>query len=214
MSYKQALFRGGLTLTSAFALCAITADQSQAGILTFTNQADFLNAIQPGFYLNNFASLPDFGFVSSPTVFSNGTFSYTASATDGLYGVSPNGDRALSTADLSTNIVFDNFAPTITAIGGYFFGTDFDGDPTSVTVTASVNGGSALLEATTASATNFFGFVSDDGSPILSLTLSIDSEYATVDDLIVGQAVPEPLTLLGASAAVAFGAAFKRRKVQ
>jgi hypothetical protein len=58
MSYKQALLHGGLALTSAFALCAITAEQSQAGILTFTNQADFLNAIQPGFYLNNFASLP------------------------------------------------------------------------------------------------------------------------------------------------------------
>jgi len=214
MSYKQALLHGGLALTSAFALCAITAEQSQAGILTFTNQADFLNAIQPGFYLNNFASLPNFDLVASPTNFSNGTYSYTASATDGLYGVSPNSNRALSTNNLSQSITFNNFTPNITAIGGYFFGTNFDGDPTSVTVTASVNGGSASLQATTGSATNFFGFVSDDGSPILSLTQSVGTQFATVDDLIVAQAVPEPLTLLGASAAVAFGAAFKRRKSQ
>ena len=65
----------------------------------------------------------------------------------------------------------------------------------------------------TGSATNFFGWLDDSGTPFTSLVIVPDAggspaAFATVDDLVLGQAapasVPGPLPLIGAATAFGF----------
>jgi hypothetical protein len=193
----------------------ITANPAQAAIVKYTDQASFLNAIQPGYYLENFNSVSNTSLTVSPINFSNGTYSYRASAPNDFFGAGSNADKWLSTNTNTDSITFSNFSPTITAIGGFFFATNFNGDLIPGAITAAVNGASSSLSASTNSALNFFGFVSNDGTALTSLaTFATQPNWPTVNNLIVGQAVqpvPEPLTILGAATAAGFGAILKRR---
>jgi hypothetical protein len=108
-----------------------------------------------------------------------------------------------------------------TAMGGFFFVTDSAVSPTSGTISVSINGGLFTQSVTTSSATNFFGWVSTDGTQISSLDVSSTTSdtYASVNDFILGQAnvsaVPEPtsLALFGIGACVAgVGAARRQRR--
>ncbi|WP_017653236.1 PEP-CTERM sorting domain-containing protein [Fortiea contorta] len=196
----------------------IAANPAQAAIVQYTNRASFLNAIQPGYYLETFNSVSITGTTASPINFSNGTYSYRASVPDDFYGAGSNANRWLSTNIATDTITFSNFSPAITAIGGYFFASNVNGALTAGTINATVNGGSSSLSASTNSALNFFGFVSTDGTPLTSLETFITQPngafiWPTVNDLIVGQAqpVPEPLTILGTATAAGLGVVLKRR---
>src|SRR5438105_12441007 len=64
----------------------------------YTNQAAFLAATQPGYYLETFNSLPQFTQLASPLTFSSNGFSYNATApTAGFFNIGPSGDTWLST---------------------------------------------------------------------------------------------------------------------
>ena len=79
-----------------------------------------------------------------------------------------------------------------------------------VSASVSYNGEPSSAVGTGTSAAYSFDTVFVDGLPRNGAGASTRGSIAGV--LITSQPVPEPLTLLGASAAVAFGAAFKRRK--
>src|SRR5438067_264623 len=69
----------------------------------YTNQATFLAATQPGYYLETFNSLPQFTQLASPLNFSSNGFTYNATApTAGFFNIGPSGDTWLST---STNSI-------------------------------------------------------------------------------------------------------------
>jgi PEP-CTERM motif len=181
-----------------------------AGTQVYTNQASFLANVQAGYYLETFDSLPS-GTIPSQS-FSQGGFSYTASAALGLFNLeSPSGDKWLSVSVPGDRLVFTLTSGNITAIGGYFFTTDFGGDVTAGTVTATVNDGTTD-SVTNPSSTNFIGFIST--SPITSLSIS-SFNFATANDLIVGTgvqgSVPEPSTLVMAGFALMVGVAVSRR---
>jgi len=87
------------------------------------------------------------------------------------------------------------------------------------TINVSINGGQYLQTIFTNSATNFFGWVSDDGTPITSFQVvatqpAEGSIYPTVNDLVLAQAVPEPSTYCMALAGIACGgfSMWRRRK--
>ena len=72
----------------------------------------------------------------------------------------------------------------------------------------------------TGSATNFFGWLDDSGTPFTSLVIVPDAggspaAFATVDDLVLGQAapasVPGPLPLIGAATAFGFSRRLRSR---
>jgi hypothetical protein len=128
------------------------------------------------------------------------------------------GDAWLSSNQADDFMVFDNFSPSVTAVGAYVFGSDIAGDflqrgLIAVRVTTSVD--QAVEFTFRADTSNYFGFVTD--SPILSF--EVKSFYGntvawpTVNDLTLAAAVPEPETyalMLAGLAAVGFVARRRR----
>lgn len=90
-------------------------------------------------------------------------------------------------------------------MGGYFYAVDDAYDVINDGIEGTANPGASTLTTTTASSTNFFGWVDDSGTPFTSLQITSTKWYVALDDLILGQAapapVPGPLPLLGAAAA-------------
>jgi hypothetical protein len=132
-------------------------------------------------------------------------------------------DQVWLTSNLATDtITFTGFSSSITAFGGYFFGTDFNGQyqlgDVVVTVT-DADGNSMQQTIAGATTSSFLGFVSD-GAPIVSVSLysqplaSGDSPWPTTGQLVLGEsvsAVPEPASglLLAMGGA---GLAWRRRR--
>ncbi|WP_422016757.1 PEP-CTERM sorting domain-containing protein [Roseateles sp.] len=113
-------------------------------------------------------------------------------------------DENWLTANVATDVItFSHFAQGITAFGGYFFGSDFNGQYQLGTVTLSVTdvaGHTVTQTVSDATTSSFIGFVSD-GAQIASVSLyseqlpSGDSLWPTARQLVLGQsisAVPEP----------------------
>jgi len=160
----------------------------------YTNQAAFLAATQPGYYLETFNSLPQFTQLASPLNFSSNGFTYNATApTAGFFNIGPSGDTWLSTFHEFDPIIFNFTSNNVTSVGGFFFLTDLTGNAAGGTVTVTLNNGK-MFSVTDASSTSFIGFTT--GVPIQSLTVTPPSSgatlvFATVNDFITGKAVPE-----------------------
>jgi hypothetical protein len=200
MSYFYQLGAAGIA-----ALAVLAGESAVWADITFTDQADFLAQVTPGYYLETFDELPQYEVVVAPLEFSAGGFSYTASSesefpsSQRFFPAGPLGDTWLSTNDHSNDIVFDFTSGNVTAVGGYFFRTDIAGDvAVAGTVTLTLDNGT-MYSADSPSANSFVGFSTT--APILSLTVSIEpvgvflEDYATANDLIVGAVVPEPSTV-------------------
>jgi len=100
-------------------------------------------------------------------------------------------------------------------MGGFFFVTDNNGDLATGTINVWINSGQFQQTITTGSATNFFGWVSTNGTQISTFEVFTTQagDFPTVNDLILAQAVPEPSTYaLGGLGALTLGWASRRRK--
>jgi hypothetical protein len=125
-----------------------------------------------------------------------GDYSYTATSSAlFLYGAGGAADPWLSTNYTDASLTFSNFSGGVTALGGYFFGTDIWGKfkpGTSLTLTAS--DGSTLNYTLSDTYTgSFLGFVSS--SPLVSVTMqkdTADQYWPTVNNLTLGMAMPVP----------------------
>ncbi len=207
-----------VALAAALALGAIPARAD----LTFTDQTSFLANVQPGYYLENFNTLPGYTDLGSPLSFSGNGFSYDAIAVDGVYTTQAiAGDVALSTFNSGQSLTIAFTGAPVTAVGGNIYGSDINGIYTPGAITMQLaNGDSITLPDPTP--TSFAGFITS--SPIVSLAIfpeNFDPGYwATLDNLIVGvsavPAVPEPSTMtIGAVcglAMLAFAFARSRRR--
>jgi hypothetical protein len=202
--YYRRLMLAGVVVLLAFSSPA-EADLVVPGDQTYTDLATFLANVQPGYYLETFDSFPAFGSVSTPHSFSGGagnSFSYDATAASGLFSVAvppPDGDVSLSTTNEADPIIFTFTSGNVTAVGGYFFPTDINGNIMAGTINVALDDGTNV-NVVNGDLTTFLGFTTT--GPIASLTLTDPSDpFVTVDDLYVGAggaqgaAVPEPATL-------------------
>lgn len=192
----------GRLLTSfiGLALFSCVSPASHAGIVSFTNRADFEAALKPGAYTE--AKMYD----TYPN-YSGMGFSYTATAKGGGYSV---GD------DLSTSkpgYISFTFEPRITAFGGYFYNTDSNSDLTSDQFSISLNDGDFDVQVSSPDSTSFYGFISDVD---FNNALILSNLYPVAGSVIVGSAapviVPGPLPLLGAGAAFGLSRRLRRRR--
>lgn len=195
--------RGVLPAVVAGALIAAASFPAQAAIITYTDRNAFLAALSSS-STDNYTDLS--GVYPSPL--SGRTvpgYTYDATASNGLFVGTVNGYKVLSTNFLAPlTLAFTSGAPT--AVGGYFYNTDINFNVSNGVITVTASPGASTQTTTTASATNFFGWLDDGGTPFTSLVITpAAGGYATVGDLILGQAVPAsvlgPLPLLGAAAA-------------
>jgi hypothetical protein len=218
-------------LLSAVTCILLTASPASATtIATFNNEALFLAALQPNYYLEDFNSLPSGaqqidpndpnGLILIPENFSSGGFHYSAASPDDSIFITTTADQALSTNTEDFTIVFTFLSDNINAVGGNFFRTDFNGDAISGAITVAYNDGTTqtFLDP---DRTDFSGFIFD--SNIASLTVSTgpiiinsvtdppSGNFATVDNFTVG-ATPEPQSVLLLLGGLAAGALRLRRR--
>jgi len=195
---------------------------SQAALTVYTDQASFLAAVSaPG--TDTFDDVD--GTTASPISRTAGAYSYSASATDGFFGVGTTSDHWLSTYTSKDTILFNNFGGGVQAIGGYFFGSTIDGvffPGQSITVVAGDSDGDSITKLISDSTTTgFLGFISDSLITQLSVTavqiVESANNWAAVNDLVLATTssnnIPEPGTVPMVLAALGvLGLMAKRRK--
>jgi hypothetical protein len=190
----------------------------------FTDRTAFLANLQSGSYTETFNSLP-ISFLSSPRNFSQGGFSYDATAADNFFPAGTAADVWLVTNRAQDSIVFNFTGGNVTAVGGFFFGSDVNGNFASGNIRVTLDDGTTET-ITNATTTSFLGFT---GSvPITSLTVAAIQPpttppflFPTVNDFTVGQQVvttptgiPEPSSTAGLVAmplGIALWSLFRRR---
>jgi hypothetical protein len=147
---------------------------------------EFLAVLAGDFFFDDFSWL-DWGTISAPSYqFGpvNG-YSYTAWAAEEVFSIP--GAMSTNAMEDPLTLTFDGLP--VTAVGGDFFGTDFDGNPVPTVVTVALDDGTTV-ELTYP--TVFVGFTSE--VPITTLTISCgDGLWATYDNFYVGQMATVPV---------------------
>ena len=200
---------------AALALAAV-ASASNAALTTYSSSVSFADAITAA-ATDDFENLT-LEFNPSPLVRTVGTFGYTVSAPEGLFGVAGAPDKWLGPFSSFDAMTFNAIIGGVQAIGGNFFATTLDGDfftgqTVVVTVTDSL-GATAQQSYINSATTDFAGFTST--GTITSLTVQITTRqneaFATANNLILARVpltapIPEPATygmLLAGLGALAF----------
>ena len=191
---------------------------SALSIVSYTSQASYEAALS-SFSTDNFnIGVPD-GAIPSPPGLDRtaGSYSYSISATGGLYGGNPGGGQAISTNSTTALLIsFTGGSPT--AVGGNIFLTEstFSGiSPFAGNINVSINDGAfSDTYSVAGSVSNYLGWTSIDGRPItsISFTPQVAGTFSTVDNFTPGQAVPVPGPLPVLGALVAFRYSRKLRK--
>ncbi len=149
-------------------------------VTVFDNLEDFMANLEADYFYDDFSWL-DWGTIGGELTYSFGPvngYSYTASASNGLYSV----PGALSTNSSGDPLIIDFDGAPVFAVGGDFLSTDFDGIPVVELVTILLNDG------TTVEMTNpqfFAGFTSTEA--ITQLQIITTDNWATLDSFYVGQ---------------------------
>jgi hypothetical protein len=193
------------TLALAAALtAALTATlPAHAALSFFTSSASFLAAVgSTG--TDTFEVASAGGAHASPFNRTAGVYSYRATAAGGFFGSGAGADAALSTDSSGTAIGLASFAASIGAIGANIYATDVNGVfySGSLQVVATDFLGATLtqtLSPTAIGTGSFLGFVSTSTIVSLTVTPVLGDRFASIDNLVLGQAVspvPEPSGVL------------------
>ena len=192
MKTTTTLIRG---LVAAALVCG--ASVSQASLSIFTNEASFLAAVSaPG--TDSFDDLTVFDNPASPLSRSAGSYTYSASvSSSSFFNVGSPADIWLSTDDAAATVTFNLFSSGVSAIGGFFFATDFDGAflaNQSIQLAAVDADGSLMQiinEATLGA--SFLGFVSTGSLNSLTVTALQPTfpTWPTINNLTLAAALPQ-----------------------
>ena len=163
-----------------------------AAVTVYTAYSEFVSGLS-SLKTETFDALP-LGFNSdAPINFTTGSYSYWASSPRGLYTVGSVADVWLSN-NFALEPLLLSFSPSsVTAVGGNFFATDFDGLAASGSVTVATDDGSVVTVFDTQK-DSFVGFVST--SRILSLSVTADNApprafmWPTANNLVFGEVAP------------------------
>ena len=190
------VFRVCCSFLAIAAASHLAGQQVSAGTVTYTDQATFQAALQPGYFSESFGSVA-LG-ASSPQDVSGGGYTISASTGNGSQFWNAGGGIWLSTDSVGVSMVLTFSGNVPTAVGGTFFGSNINGQANGQGVTVTLNGGTTT-HLTSTTSTSFAGFISDVG--ITSLTITPDNpgtNLCAVGELIVDLgSEPSSLVLLG-----------------
>jgi hypothetical protein len=210
-----------LKLLMVLALGAVICQPGMVSAGTmFYNESLFLSNIQPGYYLEDFGTYTFGSYVGDPLTFASGSFSYIMSADadkGGLYS----GDSSMGTYDnVATMTINFSASPTpITAVGGQFFPTDWEGLDISGTVRVAFADGSTK-DLTMTSTRPYFGYTSNQAIGSMTIVVTDPNiepwQYQTIDHFSVGSAVVVPLPptvlMLGSGLVGLVGLRYRRKR--
>jgi hypothetical protein len=182
-------------LLTPVAAAAFVLSAGSAQAITFYTDASAFAAVALNPAVDTFNGIAPFTSIPLPLTRSVGDYGYSISAPEGLFTVGEAGDTWMSTNALADVLNITNLTGGVQSLGGFIFGTDFDGEvvPSSVTLTVTAIGGAVdSLTIASNSATTFLGAVSFAG--IQSVSLSISDQYVTLNNLTIAAAIPEPGT--------------------
>jgi MYXO-CTERM domain-containing protein len=193
-------------LPSATLLVAFSSSAS-AAIVVYVNQGIWNNAVANAGMVVETETFNEIanGFHESPFAGDTASVQWSASASEGLFVQ----DGVLST-NLPETLTF-TFTPGVRAVGGNFFGTDFEFNNASVIFTVSLSNGTSFTGEASNPA-SFTGFRSTTAATISSLSIDVEPAqgfmgggvppvYPSVDNLYFGVTAPAPgaVALLGAA---------------
>jgi hypothetical protein len=194
-----------LKIIVAISASVLAAASAPAAITVYTSQSAFLAAVgTPG--VDTFETLSITSTTQSPITRTAGSYGYTASvSTTSFFGAGTNADHWLSTNTATDTITFGAFTGGVSALGGFFFGSDINGAfaSGSVTLTATDASGTVLQTITGANQGSFLGFVSDGALSLATLSAAQAGStvlWPTANNLTLAgaatapAAVPEPAT--------------------
>jgi hypothetical protein len=189
------------TLRTVACVALLAAASTAFGTTIFTNEAEFLGVIQPGYYVEDFTGWtygdPYGSIIQTPELDFGPVNGWewhveTDPGTSGLWS----NDSALSTASAVDDLLITfPSGPPVTAVAGIFASTDYGGGVIPYDVTVTLGDGTSH----TMIGQDFVGFTSP-GAPIASVRVAAPDDQATawpeVDHFYVGSSViPEPATL-------------------
>lgn len=204
------------SLAFCCAWCSMMPGSVVAAPFTIYSDETSFTAALSNRWNNSFSGVPS-GVRPNPSTFSgagtvSGSFTYSGTASGGLY-LWPAGTPgpALTTLAGNQNLFFSSFSSDVQGFGGRFWVADFsDGSVVpSRTVSLTLTFSDATTGSTSAvvSGTNtFLGIVVDPSATVTQARLSQPGSTgmtAAAGQVIVGTAVPEPSTLVIATAAAA-----------
>ena len=178
-------------------LAAMLQFNASAAVQTYTTLSAFTAGLQAGYYLENFNAVGP----SGPYNFTGGTpsFSYSFTSPGSVTPVDVvGGSRAISTFDANDLLTLTFGANKPTAIGGDFFWTDLlPGQAVAGSIRVQYGGASEFFNVPQPSGGTFLGITTDNPAGFSALTISLvgyttGNYYPTVDNVVVGNAVPEP----------------------
>ena len=185
-----------LALCAILVFCALSGSAYATTI--YTDQASFLAAIAPGYYLENFTTFSDgdpLGGDPSPTEYQSSTvngFSWTLTAPDGLWSL----QNGVSAAYPLENLTITFTGAPVKAVGGVFSATDYVGDviPTASVVVTLADGTNRTVLGS-----GFVGFTSTTAITSLRITPleTAEGNWSAFRGLYTGVgSVPEPASIL------------------
>ena len=165
-------------------------------------EGEFLDMIMDGYYVEDFDAYTYGSYQEYTLDLAQGDWSYTISASGGAMSFLWSGDGCMSTNSALDGLLVEFTGAPVTAVGGWFYGSDIDGwyipNPIHIEL-----GDGTSYDFDPASGEDFRGFVSPEGTPIASIWIDAPevgpNAWSTLDHFYVGSAVPAPgaLMLLG-----------------
>ncbi len=203
-----------MKLQNLFALAAFVAlsASSQAQTTTYNSLSSF-NSVLGASYTETF-DFASGAYLAPQTLSSNG-FSYDIDSLSHQLYITSATDPALGALFTDDTLTINFTSGNVTAVGGSLFLSDIDDAPIAGQVHALLNDGTALNYAFDGSDTfPFAGFTSSVPLTSLSIFASTPRTYITLDNFVVGTAVPEPGTMAMLTGMGFTGAGFllRRRK--
>lgn len=190
-------------LVPAIAMIAMTVS-SFASPTTYVSRSDFLTHLAPSSYTESFDGLGN--GPSGPQTFGTGAYAFTAFAPSDLYLAG----GFLGTSQINEALTV-TFGAGVRAFGADFFTVDLTDTFQPVLVTLTLSDGSTTSFTPTSLADSFRGFVSTVDISSFTVSGPGNSLYASLDNLTVGSAVPEPSSFALAALGIA-GLLFATRR--